>query len=763
LPPLQPTPRGYGTSEIIAKGVESDPVVEAERPHPPSFYCPISHQCMHDPVILTDGHTYERRHIEQWLQTNDKSPVSGIKLTQTVVFPNHALRNAIEEYFEQVLGDHRLAIKHAISGLQQRGISTNNTTLLHTINSLMQCSILVNADLSIEHVLTKIMQEAKSLVGAEVASVFLVDRKRSELYSTVNSTGGELRIPIKSGVAGSVAYSGMPDIIQDAYKDCRFNTAVDSKTGFKTRNILCVPIKAWKGRIIGVAQLINKTSVGITMSSPGRCAAAPRSSSWSSWQPFTLDDQQFLEVLAAQAGAAIVNSGMFESMPGVSGKGRWPSPPRCKSTPSLQEVPAAVSRSSTLEDISKHMPPTLEPCYSSVAFMEEEKLVKEGPCATSVPCAGSTEDKGDVLSAKQLRMLKPLLSAAADNWEMDVLSLAELSENKPLSTLGLHLFQHHELTSFFDMDAEKLQKFLLKIERGYPTSNQYHNRSHGASVLHCMHCLLSLGGVAEASMMAAETGSKHSEVLEDHTRRKKLVLLAGLLAAIVHDFEHEGVSNDFLVKSSNDRAILYNDKSPNENHHVAAAWFVLQRSDCNFLENLTVKEFGQLRRLIVQLVLSTDMAEHGSTLNKFKEVAACSDASTRTDGVSADSGDFTAACAQDAVVVLQLALKCSDLGHLSLSWSSHMRWVQRLEAEFFAQGDQEKKLGMPDISFLMDRQKEGASDTQVGFFDFVVLPLFRAMGGLFPLSKPMVSKVEANYESWKEVQAQFLLSAAGGK
>lgn len=92
-----------------------------------------------------------------------------------------------------------------------------------------------------------------------------------------------------------------------------------------------------------------------------------------------------------------------------------------------------------------------------------------------------------------------------------------------------------------------------------------------------------------------------------------------------------------------------------------------------------------------------------------------------------------------------------------------MRWVQRLEAEFFAQGDQEKKLGMPDISFLMDRQKEGASDTQVGFFDFVVLPLFRAMGGLFPLSKPMVSKVEANYESWKEVQAQFLLSAAGGK
>jgi len=711
-------------------------MAESERPHPPSFYCPISHQCMHDPVILTDGHTYERRHIEQWLQGNDTSPVSGTKLSQTVVFPNHALRNAIEEYFEQVLGDHRQAIKQAISGLQRRNFSSSNSTLLNTIDSLMQCSILVNADLSIEHVLTKIMQEARFLVGAEVASVFLVDRKRNELYSTVNSTGGELRIPIKSGVAGAVAYSGMPVIIRNAYSDTRFNAEVDSKTGFKTRSIMCVPIKAWKGAIIGVAQLINKSSSGIVIHDEAEKAEDPDDFA------FTMDDQQFLEVLAAQAGAAIVNSGMFESMPGVSGAGRWPSPPKCRS-PSLTELrlrrpsqasitsELPLSRASTLEAI----PSMPTKSISRRPSLDDKNISNIHAAAT--PGAVAIEEDGG-LSPKSIKMVEPLLTAAAESWEMDTLSLAELTDNRPLSTLGMHLLKHHELTTFFQMDCKKLERFLTNIERGYPVSNQYHNRAHAASVLHFMHCLMRLGGVAEATSAAAAA-------LEDQVRQQKLVTLAGILAAVVHDYEHQGVNNDFLVKSSSDRAILYNDKSPNENHHVAAAWFVLQRPDCNFLENLTVKEYRQVRSLVVDMVLATDMAENGKALNRFKDLVAKIPKDSEMENFTAESGP-------DALIILQLALKCADLGHLSLCWSSHMRWVRRLEEEFFAQGDQEIKLGMPEVSFLMDRKKQGASDTQVGFFDFVVLPLFRELVGMFPRARPMLSAVEENYQKWKNIQ-----------
>jgi adenylate cyclase len=245
---------------------------------------------MHDPVVLMDGHTYESRYIEQWLKDNDTSPISGAKLPQKVYFQNHSLRNAIGEYFDQMLSDHREAIKRAMAGLQRNCTFSSNATLMHTIDTLMQCAVLVNADLSIESVLAKIMEEAKSLVGADVASVFLVDRKRNELYSTVNSTGCELRIPMNSGVAGAVAYSGEPLIIQHAYNDARFNTAVDLKTGFKTRSILCVPIRAWKGSIIGVAQLINKTSSGVVVSNADRLAST------SDQCVFTSDEQQFFEI-----------------------------------------------------------------------------------------------------------------------------------------------------------------------------------------------------------------------------------------------------------------------------------------------------------------------------------------------------------------------------------------------------------------------------------------------------------------------------------
>ena len=78
---------------------EYPPSVPLEESYPPSFYCPISHQVMHDPVVLSDGHSYERRHIETWLGDRKTSPKTGAVLPSNFMFPNHALRNSIEEYF----------------------------------------------------------------------------------------------------------------------------------------------------------------------------------------------------------------------------------------------------------------------------------------------------------------------------------------------------------------------------------------------------------------------------------------------------------------------------------------------------------------------------------------------------------------------------------------------------------------------------------------------------------------------------------------
>jgi len=230
------------------------------------------------------------------------------------------------------------------------------------------------------------------------------------------------------------------------------------------------------------------------------------------------------------------------------------------------------------------------------------------------------------------------------------------------------------------------------------------------------------------------------------------VVLAGLLAAVVHDFEHEGVSNDFMVKSANPKAIMYNDRSPNEQHHVAAAFRLLFEPGYHFLEALSQAEFRQLRSLVVDMVLATDMAENGRIQQAFKDMI---DSRGAAPSDAAGDGAFSATTAAEGSLALKLALKCADVGHLALGWGSHLRWTSRLEKEFFAQGDKEKQLGWESISFLMDRDKPGASQNQLGFFNFVVSPLFRLLGQAFPRAGPMVSAVEANHQRWSEVQAEI--------
>lgn len=683
-----------------------------DRLHPPSFYCPISRQCMHDPVVLTDGHTYERRYIEQWLRQRDTSPVSGAQLPQKAVFPNHALRNAIEEYFEDVFSNHREAIRDTTAGLLRRqGKFSSDTSVVNTINALMQCSVLVNADLSVEMVLKRIMDEAKSLLGAEVASVFLVDRENREMYSTVNSTGSELRIPFDSGVAGHVAASREPVIIPDAYADARFNTDVDRATGFKTNNILCVPIRAAKAGIIGVAQLINKI--------PGGVFSAPVShdAENSDERPhptFTQDDQCFFEVFASQAGSAIVSSGILIRMPKVpSSETNKLSTVRSSSKPGCR----ILSRSSSqcADDI---------PESSQAAGLY-------GPSKLSSPVKRSQDDS----SAVQVLTLEPILEAAFSSWEADTLTICELSNKRPVSVLALYLIEKNGLIENFSLDRSKLKGFLSEIESGYP-ENQYHNRAHAASVVHVTHALLLHGGFAELTAKAAEG--------IEEGRQSKFVMLAGLIAAAIHDFEHEGTSNDFHVRTLSERALTYNNRSVNEQHHAAEAFRILLKPEYNFLSTMPCDEFHQLRSLILEIVLATDMAENQRILASFNEMT----------GSSPPLHGFVPSDAKEAMLILKMTIKCADLGHLSLNWSSHLRWVRRLEEEFFQQGDKEKSLQMP-VSFLMDRNKPGVSESQIGFFNFVVLPLFRSYLRAFPTTSPLVSAVEDNFVKWSTVQEKF--------
>jgi len=131
---------------------------------------------------------------------------------------------------------------------------------LYRAELLLTLSRKVAANDSLDDVLKTLVELTTKEIGAERGSIFLNDPATGELYSRVaqGNSKREIRILNTTGVAGSVFKSGKGEIVADAYADDRFNSAVDEQTGFRTRSILCVPIRNMKEQVIGVAQILNR-------------------------------------------------------------------------------------------------------------------------------------------------------------------------------------------------------------------------------------------------------------------------------------------------------------------------------------------------------------------------------------------------------------------------------------------------------------------------------------------------------------------------
>ena len=158
--------------------------------------------------------------------------------------------------------------------------------------ALVKIGQAVAAEKNIDFLIKTIAEETKTALNADRCTVFLYDKENNELYSKV-ATGlddvKELRIPADTGLAGHVVKTGETINIKDAYKDKRFNKDVDKKTGYRTKTILCMPIKNFNQEIIGVFQVLNKFD-----------------------ETFTIDDEDLLIAIASSAGISLENAQLFE-------------------------------------------------------------------------------------------------------------------------------------------------------------------------------------------------------------------------------------------------------------------------------------------------------------------------------------------------------------------------------------------------------------------------------------------------------------------
>jgi len=127
---------------------------------------------------------------------------------------------------------------------------------------LMEATKALASTLDLGELLGRILEVAKSQAGAERGTLFLVDDKTEEIWSLIahGIEQREIRLPLGRGIAGHVAKTGEILNIPDAYSDPRFDRDVDARTGYRTRSLLCLPIRNKRGKIIAALQLLNKQS-----------------------------------------------------------------------------------------------------------------------------------------------------------------------------------------------------------------------------------------------------------------------------------------------------------------------------------------------------------------------------------------------------------------------------------------------------------------------------------------------------------------------
>lgn len=220
-------------------------------------------------IAMEDVVTYElpRKHFDRLIRTN---PLVAHHLLQVMSVRMRALNH-------QFL--------HQISRQNIR-----NAAEVGRMRQVVEAAKTVNSTLDLDRLLQIILDAALQIVDAENGTLYLVDGVRQELWSKVlrGATLVEIRLPIGRGIAGFVASTGETIRIDDAYLDPRFNPDFDSRTGFRTRSMLCLPVRNKEKEIVGVLQLLNKRD-----------------------QSFSSEDEEVISALSVHSAIALENARLY--------------------------------------------------------------------------------------------------------------------------------------------------------------------------------------------------------------------------------------------------------------------------------------------------------------------------------------------------------------------------------------------------------------------------------------------------------------------
>ena len=273
-----------------------------------------------------------------------------------------------------------------------------------------------------------------------------------------------------------------------------------------------------------------------------------------------------------------------------------------------------------------------------------------------------------------------------------------------LGAIALAMFVDLDLIETLEVEPVPFSLFIKEIMGLYHDSNPYHNVYHGFSVL----------------------SFSYSFIKKTDLRSKfpALDLFAMLISALCHDVDHPGNTNAFEIATNSELARQHNDKSVLENHHCYVTFRTMQKAECNFLADFSNGDRKRLRKIVIQSIMATDMAQHFALCSTLDQIEKDQ---LRLNMVKQEKTDkFTQ-------MICNVFVHAADITAPAQPLIIALKWGDRIALEFTNQVHKEEELGLESLAMMQGLDdRESFMKSQRGFYRFVLQPMFKTMARLWP-------------------------------
>ncbi|KAK8897171.1 hypothetical protein M9Y10_015105 [Tritrichomonas musculus] len=670
-----------------------------------------------------------------------------------------------------------------------------------SLAALLDVVELLSSQLDTEKLTDLILEKGRALTNSDRCSLFLLDDNKQNLASYYQTgVTKPIVLPADQGIAGKTLKEKRLFNINDCYECNFFDSSTDKKTGYHTKTLLSVPIFSTRGEVIGVTQMINKkgsenhlftewdgkiiqifnifcgislenaklfketidtnnqlrgfldTAFSMTKSedikklindilkNARETVEAERGSIFlydketGKLNSFLADGGKVptsidLTIgIAAEAyktkkgiiendayGSSIFNKSIDE-ITGYKTKSIIASP-IASSNGGVVGIVEMLNKKNNSGFGEKDLQ-TVNAFASFVSFALQNNRVNE---VAQTPSTDIEIDK--YLSESEKPGTKtPEKLQLTDDEKKTVLSLNCFSVNfKGVGHIKelFFFFGYYDLIETFKLTNERFLRFILKMRETY-TSTSYHNWSHACDVT--QYILYQI------------TTAKADEIF---TKEELFVMLT---AGVCHDANHRGLNNVYNVKAETPLGILFKDQSVMEMHHITVSIPILSEPDINFFGFFDDNEVKKVWTLFIRIILATDMAHHFELVKKGQALI--------------DNNEWSWEEPDHRLLAMQIIIKVADISNVSRPFQYADKWCDILNEEFFHQGDLEKSSGIGLTSPLNDREHPDKPKSQIGFYNFICLPLYTVAGSIFPELMVNADSVRSNLDTWKKIAAE---------